>query len=307
MAEIIIFSHYGNSDYLNFTLQCARITNQDARLVLLGDDSNLAVAERWGWEHYNFSNFKSSLLDRFDKVYKPVQGVKHQNIKGGKDWLRYVFERWFFIEEFVTQQGIKRFWHFDSDTMILKDLKSYDEALVRYDFSAQCNGSCLNGIISTQVASEYCVHICDLFDNLSYIAKQQIEFDTINPSYAFTEMRAFEHYIQQTNRPWKHLLTYQNDMIFDDCICQDHGFEMCELKNGQVVKRFFSRQGNVYANSGGKEVEFVTLNLSWVPIFVFEWALSALNGINSSVDNAPCPFSESVLTIARKFKRLLIK
>lgn len=306
MSEItLIFSHYGNSDYLDFTLRCARKTNPNARLILLGDEANIEVAKKSGWEHHVYSEYKGDLLRRFNNVYRPIQGIKHNHIKNGKDWLKFVFERWFFIEEFAKREKLGRFWHFDSDTMVLQDLRPHDLALRNYDFSVQCNGMCLNGIVSTSVVSEYCAHICALFESSEYLSAQQYEFDTKNPDYAFTEMRAFADYLQKTARPWLHLLSYQENVIFDDCICQAHGFQMCELKRGQSVKRFYARNKRIYALRGNNEIEFVTLNLSWVPLYVFDWSMKALSGGNSSIDMAYIPPRDLILEHARKLKKIL--
>lgn len=301
MSDVtLIFTHYGYSSYLDYTLACLRKTNPDARLVLLGDEDNADVARRNDWEHRLLFEAPGDLQARFGRVFRHVQGVKHDPIRNGRDWLRYVFERWFFIEGFVRQESIDRFWHFDSDTMVLQDLGPHGDALDGIDFSVQCNGTCLNGIMNSVVVAEFCDHICKLFEDAEFLASQQREFDSVHPEYAFTEMRAFDNYKTRTSRPWLHLLEYRSDKVFDDCICQEQGFQMTTLPSGERVKQIFSGNGKVYGVRGGREVEFISLNLSWVPDYVFRWALNALDGRSSEVEHAPCSFWDSMRGMARK-------
>lgn len=307
MSEsIILFSHYGYSSYLEYSLKCARKTNPEARLILLGDEYNADVAKRNNWEHYLFRDFSSRSQARFDQSFKHVQGRKHNHIKNGVDWLRYVFERWFFIDGFMKREKINRLWHFDSDTMILKNLQAFDASLLEYDFSVQCNGTCLNGIVSRDVVSEFCEHICHLFEDDDFLLAQQQEFDTVSPGYAFTEMRAFSNYMESTSHRGIHLLAYSTDQIFDDCICQSHGFEMTNLPSGQHVKAIYSRDGKIFGIRNQTIIEFISLNLSWVPDYVFQWMLDVLNGSNSKIENANCPVKERMKGYLRRMKRFTI-
>lgn len=304
MSEsIILFSHFGYSSYLEYSLKCARKTNPEARLILLGDEHNADVAKRNDWEHYLFRDYSSKSHTRFDQSFKHVQGKKHNHVKNDVDWLRYVFERWFFIDGFLRCEKIDRFWHFDSDTMILKNLHTFDASLMGYDYSVQCNGTCLNGIVSRDVVTEFCEHICHLFEDDDFLSAQQQEFDSVSPGYAFTEMRAFSNYMSTSSRLGLHLLAYSTDQVFDDCICQSHGFEMTQLPSGQSVKALFSRNGKIFSIRNRNEIEFISLNLSWVPVYAFKWTLDALNGSNSKIENADCPVKERMKGYLRKMKK----
>lgn len=300
----VIFTHYGNSEYLKYSLLCLKYTNPNSRLILLGDVSNRKVAKKCGWEHYNLIDYSDSLHNKFNYIFKHVQGKKHNHIRYGQDWLKYVFERWFRINSFIQIHNISRFWHFDSDTMVLKDLSQFVEDLSRYDFSLQCNNTCLNGIVSSNVVLEFCQHICCLFEDEAFLEKQQKEFDTVSENYAFTEMRAFDHYQHLTPRNRIHLLTAFNGVVFDDCICQEHGFEMQTLPSGEIVKKISFKDGRVYGYLDEGIVEFSSLNLSWVPIYLFRWVLSGLiNKDNKSLDSIRQPVRFRVIKFLKKFKK----
>lgn len=305
---VIIFSHYGHSSYLDYTLACAKMTNPNARLIFLGDEANKHVAEKNGWEHYSYINYESVFQQRFRDVFKHVQGRQHAHIKNGKDWLRYVFERWFYIEGFLKKEGIKKFWHFDSDTMIIQSLNEHEEELSEYDFTVQCNGTCLNGLIGTQTVSEFCEHICSLFESKTYIENQQHEFNTINPRYAFTEMRAFADYKYRTSKKWLHLLFYKENKVFDDALCQDHGFNIIKLPIGKTVKQVYFKEGIAYGVRDHKEIQFVTLNLSWLPDYIFRWALKMIQFKSTgSVDRAQCPIYDRLFGIGKNIKTYLTR
>ena len=284
--SIAIFSHYGYSSYLQHTLRCARKTNPDARLIFLGDKDNAEIARSCGWEHHLFKGRDDAVHSRFNTVFRHVCGRDHGSFKNGQDWLRFVFERWFYINEFLNENSISSFWHFDSDTMILDDLAPHRRALSEFDYTVQCNGICLNGFIKSVVVSEFCDHICTLFEDRDYISRQQQEFDSTSPTFAFTEMRAFKDYSLRSCRPYRHLLYYRDDLCFDDCICQDHGFQMVRLPLGETVKKVDAREGKFYGQRDGRPVRFVTLNLSWVPEYVFRWVLSGVDGSNSSIEQS---------------------
>lgn len=272
----LIFTHYGDSSYLKFTLKCLTKTNSNTRRILIGDTDNKQLALKHGWEHYNLTDFSDNLHVKFNSVFKHIQGRQHSHIRNGKDWLKFVFERWFIVNAFIKEQKIQKFWHFDSDTMVLHELSNYAEALVEYDFTLQCNNTCLNGLIKASTVEEFCTHICTLFEDTSFLLKQKHEFETVSPTFAFTEMRAFDHYQKISEKKRVHLLIAFDNLVFDDCICQEHGFTMTVLPSGEHIKKIFFENGKAYGYRDKELIEFATLNLSWVPDYLFEWVLSAL-------------------------------
>ncbi|MEM1005872.1 MAG: hypothetical protein AAGK26_10835 [Pseudomonadota bacterium] len=286
MQSPLVFCHYGNAAYLQYTLRCARRTNPDSRLVLLGDDENKATARNAGWEHFDYRDFRSNRQDDFNSVYKPIQGRKHKRLhqfKGKKDWLKFVFERWYHIEGFVTENSFDRFWHFDSDTMILRKLAGYERALSRYDYTTQCNAACLNGYVRTRLLTDYNAHTIGLFEDAQFLDNQQREFDEKYPEYAFTEMRAFFEFTQNTDAKGLHLMTFSADEVFDDALRQKHGFETVNYHKDEFVKDVRFNGDRITGMRDGREIAFVTLNMSWLPILAYRWVFRALNGSKTAL------------------------
>lgn len=304
----IVFSHFGYSKYLEYTLRCAKLTNPKAKLVFIGDSKNKKVALATGWEHYDMRILRrGELWERFNACYKTVQGRNHHNIKNGQDWLRYVFERWFLINNFLLENSISSFWHFDSDTMILQDLSQFSDVFDSYDFSVQCGGTCLNGFSKADILKGYGEFTCELFEDESFIQNQQKEFDTINTNYAFTEMRAFDLYKQSSHYKWIHLMYFTLDRVFDDCIYQDNGFETYNLYKSKIIKNIFFEYGSAFGIRDKRKINFVTLNLSCVPDELFEWVYESVrNKSTSSCSELRLHYITILILFLRKIKQIAL-
>ena len=274
----IIFCHYGNTFYLKYTLKSARINNPDKRIILLGDNTNRIIAKNIGVEHYLFKSFKyGSELEKFNSVYRLIQGNKHNNIRAGNDWVNFVFKRWFYVYNFVLAEGFNSFWHFDSDTMILDNLERFEAILSEYDCTEQCNGSCLNGYISNiSTVFGYITKINDIFERKEYLNSVQEEFSRNNQGFAFTEMRAYEIFKTEANIKAFHLNKIIDNTNFDDCICQEHGMVMDTLPfdNKKIKKVYLNPDGRFFCKYQKKLIKMNSLNLSTMPRYIFSSVLN---------------------------------
>jgi hypothetical protein len=304
----LVFTHYGNSDYLLHTLKQARRSNPEKELILIGDNSNHDIATQSGWKHYNLNHFKSPKRDEFNARFRWIQGRDHHPVKGGKDWLRYVSERFFVVEAFLQESDIFHIWHFDSDTMILHDLSDYESKIIEsgLDCTTLCNDSCPSGIISKEVVQDYCSHMIEDYKDELFLASQQKEFDEVNTGYAYTEMRAFENYRSSLKPDTKHLasLFSSEDIWFDDCMCQDHGFSVAWAdKLEKTIKDFSDINGNIICQKDGSVKTFATINCSWVSPDVYQWIE---NIQRKQARNQPKKLVDHLsYTRKERFKRLL--
>lgn len=275
----LIFSHFNYQPYLAYTLAQARLSNPDRRLILLGDAENRAVAQQFGWEHYHYKDWTDELQKRFDRSYQPLYGrfPRNDDQRPVADhgwylfWLRYVTERWFFLNAFTGLQNIDRFWHFDSDTMILEDLGEFESELGKADFTTQCGGICLNGLISSKAANHYCEHICTLYEDDRFVQHQQQALDASGTDYGFTEMAACQSFKASSNCRSVWLMDLAGGYVFDDCLAQAHDFETTKIASGQMVKRITFESGRAYGRRNDHNIRMVTLNLSWLPLYVYAW------------------------------------
>lgn len=278
MLSPLIFTHYGDPDYLAFTLAQAKASNPDRRCVLLGDDLNKDTACSAGWEHVEYRNLRSSKRDAFNARFFWIQGISHNPVKGGEDWLRFVSERFFCLEAFLINQKVGSFWHFDSDTMILHDLSRYERELADSGFEAftLCNDACPSGYIQTALITAFCKSMIEDYEDKNFVRTSLRDFRHLAPTNAYTEMEAFCRFREKYSVNTTQLSSFFSDrnVWFDDCICQDHGFQFVNApKLGKKIKNFYSSKGgSVCCQKIDKSVyEFATVNCSWVDIDVYAW------------------------------------
>ena len=259
----IIFIHYGDSEYLQYTLRAAKIFNPSSRIILLGDKFNQHYTSL-GIEHFFFENYSnSSEIILFKKVYKFIAGKNH----GKTDWTQFVFQRWFHIFEFIQSQGIEKFWTFDSDNLIFTDLQKYQSELIEYDCTEQCNGICMNGFVSSQkIVRGYLDTINSLFMDTEYLEIQTRELVDY-PNYAFTEMKAYDEYRNRNNLNTVRLQNISDGEIFDECLCQSDGMEFINGKKKLIFKDGFIYQRE---EKSQKLMKVNTINMSWTNIYLIQ-------------------------------------
>ena len=295
MSAPLLFCHYGNSRYLPYVLEMARFSNPEKRIVLLGDEKNAWLADKIEIEHRCFKEFDyGEELERFHRHYRPVQGPKHGHMKGGQDWLKFVFARWFFVLNFVRSSSIDEFWHFDSDNMILIPLSDHEDELRQYDCTEQCNGICINGFVSSvPLIERYVRKINAFYQDESFLQKKQKEFDEFEPGKCFNEMTAYGLFKQEESVNSVRLNAVRNGSTFDDCICQNHHIQMERLFNGKLIKRIHSSPTGKFFCQSDQDGQFLRLNsinCSWVPVKLFEVILQRAK-LAQSTDPDPSELS----------------
>jgi hypothetical protein len=260
----ILFCHYGNSDYLQYTLSSAKKFNPAKQIILIGDNENLPLSERLGITHIPFNKFENTeMITLFNSVYRHVAGPEH----GKEFWTKFVFLRWFYVWEVVKEFGFEQFWHFDSDNLIISDLIVHENKFKNYDLTEQCNGICINGFINNaQVIESYLSNIIELFKDESFLSRQIADFQ-LYTHYAFTEMRAYAEFKRTHSIKHVRLNTILEDSTFDDCLCESHGYLTQPFLDKTVKKIQIDSQGCIYGSrcDTGNSIRFNSLNMSWLP------------------------------------------
>lgn len=272
----ILFIHYGRSAYLRRTLAAARRSNPRKRIVLLGDDTNRDMATGLA----EFCDYRTCSLGakahEFASVFQAIEGDQHHfNKPGGTaSWLRFVFLRWFCLEEFVRNYGIASFWTFDSDTLLLADLLPREARYSAYEATVQCRGNCLNGWIgSLAFVERYTDCILDLFGDDGFLASQRARLE-VAKGLAFTEMDAFAEFRRRQNPRVRHAAEPLRGEAFDDALAIVRGFEMSPAKvlGRTTVKRLWSTpSGGLYGKTApdGNPFRMLSCNMSWMPDYVW--------------------------------------
>ena len=262
----IIFCHFGVSNYLRITLLSAKISNPNKKIYLLGDYENEYLAKGIGINHIYFNQFESAVsITEFNNKFQFVAGISH----GRLEWTKFVFIRWFYVNEFIMQNNIHSFWHFDSDNLIVADLSQFESRFSQFDNTEQCGGICINGYISTsQITQLYTKHIIDLFNDIDFLNEQKIKCEN-NSSFAFTEMAAYNHFKIKYNLNTTRLNCFECGDTFDDCLASSDNMEQSiELYNGYKIKSIYIGSQNQFYFKHAVSKKYIkvnSFNLSWMP------------------------------------------
>lgn len=306
MTAPVIFCHYGNSDYLRYTIRCAALMNPGKQIVLLGDSDNKWIEGVHGVCHRAFSEFDGTQEKQaFDQVFRLIKGRQFDHMKNGRNWVRFAFEKWFYLLGYLSAAGCRDFWFFDSDTMVVSSLEEHQYKFSAYECTEQCNGSCMKGYFSTpDVVRKFTETITSLFRRPEYLKEHQEEFDSCHPTYAFTEMRAYKSFKEEAGLNSVRLNTVIDGSSFDDCICQEHGMVMEALPMGPTIKKVClekNRQFVCVARDSGARIRMNSLNLSWVPLCAFARVLDHCASRHRRVSPRARPNDESP-TLARSIR-----
>jgi len=226
----------------------------------------------------NYREFQSTeRVHRFHAVFQPIEGTRHRLSKrsGNEQWLRFIFERWFLVSEFLRKQNIDRFWTFDSDTLLLAPLAGREKRFASYDATTQCRDCCLNGWIgSRHVVERYTDCILALFEDENYLATQRERIKQ-HTGLAFNEMDAFGEFRRRENVRTFHAARPLDGEFCDDSLAYDANFEASPHKVAgriQVKRLWSSPDGALYAKhlETDRFVRMITCNLSWLPDYIGE-------------------------------------
>ena len=270
MSSPLIFIHFGNSEYLQYTLRCAKHFNPNKRIILLGDSTNNKYSSI-GIEHHSINAYEyGDKLDKFNTLYRFIGGRLAKESK----WMKFVFQRWFIIYNFIISNKIQSFWTMDSDNLILTDLEKFEPYFQHFDCTEQCESKCMNGYISHQnVVEGYLDKMIELFTREDYLEKQRNDF-LQHPTWAYTEMRAYETYKEEENITTVSLSKVIENSTFDSNITFSHGMEMntYTVQGGSKIKSlYYHPSGELYTYhiKSQSYIKLNSINCSWVPLNVF--------------------------------------
>jgi len=308
----IIFCHYGNSNYLKYVFECVRISNPKKEIILLGDKSNKKVAQSCGVSHFNLSDFDSSPdIEIFDKFYQLIETKGFDSVKHGEDWNKFVFRKWFILNNFLIQNKIEKFWHFDSDNMIFSDLLPFESLYSELDCTEQCEGNCMKGLFNNQeIIARYVKKINEVFMCKKTMEQKSKEMANLEGNACFNEMSVYGIFKKDEKFSAIRLNEIRDGASFDDLICRSHGLKMEKLPHGEDVKVvFFNPDGRFFCQEeeSKKPVMMHALNLSWVPLYTFSETLKHFKKNhkkpNSAFDANSKTLSQVSIPLKQRFKK----
>jgi len=220
----------------------------------------------------------------FQKIFQVIQGARHRfNKHGGIEaWLKFVFRRWFLIEEFLLHEGIDAFWTFDSDTLILAPLGVRESRFRDVEATAQCRGECLNGWIgSRDLVDRYTRCMIELFKDPAYLDAQRERLRT-HAGLAFNEMDAFGEFRRRRGIAVRRASEVIDGEAFDDALVFVGDFEVApeNVLGKTAIKRLWTDGDSIFTKKKetGQFVRMLTCNMSWMPDYMWKRIIDATRG-----------------------------
>lgn len=267
----IVFIHYGISDYLEYSLKSAKYSNPNKELHLIGDKENISLS-RLVDNHSLFSDFNAQKIQSLNHRYILIgsNNIYLRKDVNKREYFEYFcFLRWFVLEEYMLKNKIDRVWYFDSDTMIISDLRLLESKIHTYTYD---NGN-MKGLINLKNLQKYTSAILNMYADTPflfhhYIGQQKHRSHTINDMTAFQYYRMYLSSGQQSEeglklQSVKSLYCDQALNIADEFKTR---FSFIAFTN---VKKIVYIKGEAYLEPQiGNKVKLMTYSASWLP-FVY--------------------------------------
>lgn len=249
----IIFFHYGNSDYLKYSLKQARYFNPDAEIYLIGDKSN----NKYSFVKHVMATDFSDAGAEFTPVYK------HQS-PNSYNYELNCFLRWFYIRDFCRANNIEAFIYLDSDVLVFQDFTK----LVPLFNNARIANTCEeNGVPAFtyfrdyQTISSFCDYMVKSYSEPASVAK----LDSIYESFkndpemvgGISDMILFHLYFHDHPEGALKVDFVTEDIAIDSNIKRP---DIYEMENG--FKKIYWKAGLPYGKNAvsGKLIRFAALH-----------------------------------------------
>lgn len=262
----IIFIHYGLSNYLQMSLECAFRNNLNTKIVLLGDTNNKFLAKNYKFDY--FSKYeKDTYIKKFNEVYKSVTSINEKHVY-------FTFLRWIILYNFMKDSGINRCYYFDSDTFICTDLQRYVEKLKEFDFAViNYFSGCACFVGSLGSLRKYIELMLELFQDCFYLERHKKKMNNLlkkGRKYSFCDMQVFAEYQKRIN-PLFELSAICNKQCFDPNISLDKSDQLCDqstwaMKNGHKKLWWANHFPYCFNKVDNCLIKMNTLNMSWTSL-----------------------------------------
>lgn len=231
MTNPVIFIHYGNSEYLGYSLMQAKIVNKNSDVILIGDDSNNCYPFI---THINVNDNSKSATE-FAKLYKHMSPNAY-------DFELICFQRWFILRDFMIKYGLNTCYYQDSDVLLYTDINEANFSSFHLVFTAGTGSSIFINNFNT--LCDFCSYIEDFYVNKSSKELESIYQERI--LNGISDMTLFLFYYQQYPDKIFDLSNIVNESVFDFNINCSQGFET-----------WFGRKKIYLTNEGifGKHIE----------------------------------------------------
>lgn len=123
MSNPIVFIHYGECDYLKYSLIQAKMTNPKSEIYLMGDEGN---------RHHDSSNAQFVPLDEYTRDLDFAQYYRHIS-PNPVEYELFCIERLFLLKNFMIRNQFRKCCYLDSDMFLFmndQDRDSLDSDII---------------------------------------------------------------------------------------------------------------------------------------------------------------------------------
>ena len=260
MSFPIIFIHKGYSDYMEYSLRQAKITNPNSEIILLGDDANNKFPFI---RHENISNYFAT-SEKFSSIYK-------HNSTNPYHYELFCIQRWFVLYEFMSKNDILESFVIDTDIMVYSDI---EKALLSFDknkipvIEFDNNYSYASAYVTTKSLKSLTCFINKKYKNPDSINEFNKYYQNLLSSKklgGISDMTLVEDWINEIifKKNIQNLIAVNNDSTFDLHISmKQHSNKNDIYKFGTIRKKinFIKKIPYGYHLKLKKEIKFHTLH-----------------------------------------------
>jgi len=252
MPTPIIFFHYGNPQYLKYSLKQARYFNPDSDIYLLGDKRNNC----YPFITHVFSDKYKSKAQAFIDVYK------HRS-SNSENYELNCFLRWFYIKAFCEEKGIASFIYLDSDVLLFQDVSELVPLFKDHTIANTCDDTGMPAFTyfkDQKVLSDFCEYLLHAYTDRKLVN----ELDALYQPYmdsgemgGVCDMTLFHFYFRDHPAGTLKIDLIGDDIAVDSNISRQDGYE---IEDG--IKKIYWKNKLPYAKNiaSGKLVRFATLH-----------------------------------------------
>ena len=165
----IVFIHFSNSDYLQYSLNQAKESNPDSTIYLLGDYSNDCYDVV---EHHLFSDYYQG-ANEFSKIYRHFSTLSRR-------FECFCFQRWFILRDFLVANKLDKCLYLDSDTLLYADVTLEQKKFEEFDFTlSQMTSGCTFFLNSVEALDAFCDFVINI-----YTKKDRYHYDKMVSHFA---------------------------------------------------------------------------------------------------------------------------
>lgn len=202
---VIVYTHYGNPDFLHYSIGQSRISNPGARIILIGDSENRID----GVEHYPMQAFAAAAA--------PMVARYRHDSNNSYCYELFCIARWYLFLELCRREGIEEMFLLDSDYMLFADLADLAPRCREIGAGFSFNSAHFSYFRHDTLAA-FCDHITAFFAD----DRDTGAFHRANNSSLFSDMAFIFDFQRKT--PYRNFCLVENGGRFDYSITNAEGF-----------------------------------------------------------------------------------